>query len=134
MFSRINFKTCHFNQLFAYGALGLVGTAGHYFVLYLLVEFAELSILVSTSAGFMTGAVVNHELNRRFLFHRTDRSYGASALRFYMVAIAGFLVNLSTMYVLTEFVAGHYLIAQMVATGLVFLATFLVNKLWTFRA
>lgn len=124
----------HFNQLFIYGALGLVGTAGHYLVLFLLVEFAELAVLISSSAGFVTGAVINHELNRRFLFHRTQRSYSGSAVRFFMVAAAGFLVNLSVMYVLTDVFSAHYLIAQVVATGLVFLVTFLVNKLWTFQA
>lgn len=126
--------TRHFNQLFIYGALGLVGTAGHYLVLYLMVEFVGLAVLTSSSAGFVTGAVINHELNRRFLFHRTQRSYSGSVVRFFIVAAAGFLVNLSVMYVLTGIFSVYYLIAQVVATGLVFLATFLVNKLWTFQA
>ena len=126
--------TRHFSQLFAYGALGLVGTAGHYLILYLLVEFRGLSVLVSTSAGFVTGAIINHELNRRFLFHKTQRSYSGSAIRFFIVAAAGFLVNLSVMYVLTGIFSVYYLSAQVVATGLVFLVTFLVNKLWTFQA
>lgn len=124
----------HINQLFVYGALGLVGTAGHYLVLYLLVELGEISVLISSSAGFVTGAVINHELNRRFLFHRTQRSYSGSAIRFFMVATAGFLVNLTVMFVLTDIFTVHYLIAQVAATGLVFLVTFLVNKLWTFQA
>jgi len=124
----------HLNQLFTYGALGLVGTAGHYLVLYLLVEFGGFAVLIAASAGFVTGAVINHELNRRFLFHGTQRSYSGSAVRFFMVAGAGFLVNLSIMYVLTVLASTHYLVAQLVATGLIFLATFLVNKLWTFQA
>ncbi|MCR8915804.1 GtrA family protein [Marinobacter panjinensis] len=126
--------TRHLNQLFTYGALGLVGTASHYLVLYLLVEIAGLAILISSSAGFVTGAIINHELNRRFLFHRTQRSYGGSAVRFFLVAAAGFIVNLSVMYVLTIVFSTYYLVAQVAATGLVFLATFLVNKLWTFQA
>ncbi len=88
----------------------------------------------SSSAGFVTGAVINHELNRRVLFHRTQRSYSGSAVRFFIVATAGFLVNLSVMYVLTGIFSAYYLVAQVAATGLVFLVTFLVNKLWTFQA
>ena len=126
--------TRHFNQLFAYGALGLVGTAGHYFILFLLVNLAALPVVLSSSCGFVVGAIVNHELNRRFLFHGTQRSYGGSAVRFFIVAGAGFLVNLSVIYVLAAVFSVYYLLAQVVATGLVFLVTFLINKLWTFQA
>ena len=133
-FSEIMTRARHVNQLFIYGALGLVGTAGHYLVLFLLVEYGAVAVLTSSSAGFVTGAVINHELNRRFLFHRTQRSYRASAVRFFIVAAAGFLVNLSVMFVLADIFSVYYLIAQVVATGLVFLVTFLVNKFWTFQA
>jgi len=130
----MHFSRAHFNELLFYGFLGVFGTACHYGVLFLMVEWGGSPVLAATSAGFVVGALVNHELNRRFLFHRTERSYKDSASRFFIVAAFGFLVNLLAMYVLTDVLMAHYILAQLVATGMVFVMTFIFNKLWTFQA
>ena len=130
----MHFSRDYLSQLAVYGFLGLFGTACHYLTLYLLVELGSLSVLAATSVGFVVGALVNHELNRRYLFHHTERSYRDSATRFFVVAAFGFLVNLLAMYVLTNLLMAHYILSQLFATGVVFLMTFIFNKLWTFQA
>lgn len=126
-------STDNLTQILIYGALGLVGTAAHYAVLLVCVEVLMLNAVLASSVGFIVGAIVNHSLNRRFLFHRTRRSYSASALLFFVVAVIGFFLNLGIVATTTSFWAWHYLVAQLAATGSVFIVTFLLNKVWTFQ-
>lgn len=123
----------YLGELFVYGFLGLFGTAGHYLTLYLLVEWFAVPVLLATSAGFALGAIINHELNRRFLFRQTRRSYRGSASRFFSVALFGFFVNLFVMYLLFESLRVHYFLAQLSSTATVVLLTFILNRIWTFR-
>lgn len=123
----------HLLQLLIYGTLGLAGTAMHYTVLLVFVEVLMFTAVVGSSVGFVVGAVVNHSLNRRFLFNKTRRSYGASALMFFLIAIVGFFLNLGIMTASTSFLSWHYLVAQLIATGTVFVVTFVLNKVWTFQ-
>ncbi|MBR9871241.1 MAG: GtrA family protein [Gammaproteobacteria bacterium] len=118
--------------LFRYGVAGIVGTLAHYAVLLGMVEYFGLSVLIATSTGFVLGAVVNHELNRRFVFDARGKSYGHTAIKFMIIAVVGFCINLAAMFVLNILFALQYIVAQVLATGLVFLITFLLNKSWTF--
>ncbi|MDX1634896.1 MAG: GtrA family protein [Marinobacter sp.] len=127
------FRTDHLFQLVIYGTLGLAGTAAHYSVLLVFVEVLMFTPVIASSVGFVVGAVVNHALNRRYLFNKTRRSYSASALMFLVVASLGFLLNLGVMAFSTNYLAWHYIFAQLVATGTVFIVTFVLNKVWTFQ-
>lgn len=118
--------------LFRYGAAGVVGTLAHYMMLLGAVELFGLSVLSATSMGFFLGAIVNHELNRRFVFDARGKSYGHTAMKFSIIAVVGFCINLAAMFVLNSLLALQYFVAQVFATGLVFLITFLLNKSWTF--
>lgn len=116
-----------------YGVIGLVGTIFHFLILTGLVELFDVASVTASSAGFIAGAVINHELNRGILFKRTPRSYLASGIRFFSTAVVGFMMNLGIMMLLVSVFAVHYLLAQIFATGIVFLITFVINKRWTFK-
>lgn len=119
-------------KLVGYGAVGLVGTLCHYMALLVLVEVVGAAVLVSTAVGFVLGAVVNHELNRRYVFKETGKRYSETVVRFMTIAALGFCMNMLIMYLLNTLLLVHYLAAQILATGVVFLASFVLNKSWTF--
>lgn len=123
-----------FRALVVYGVIGLVGTIFHFIILTGLVEFFDVASVTASSAGFIVGAVINHELNRGILFKRSPRSYFASGIRFFSTAVVGFMMNLGVMTLLVNVFDAHYLLAQLFATGMVFMATFAINKRWTFKS
>jgi putative flippase GtrA len=115
-----------------FAAVGAVGTAAHYIVLTLLVELAGVPVLTATTAGFVTGAVVNYALNRKFTFSSTA-SHAAALPKFMTIAAAGAVLNGFIVALLTEAAGLHYLLAQVVATGMVLVLNFAANHFWTFR-
>ena len=78
----------------------------------------------------MLGAQLAYFGNRRFTFSHKG-GLGISWIRFQAVALAGALLGMAL--VAGAVYAGlHYLLAQLMATALILLLTFLVNRNWTF--
>ena len=120
-------------QLIKFGLVGLLGTFVHYLTLISAVSLFSISATLSSSVGFILGAFVNHHFNRRFTFD-ADKSYMTTLVHFMMSAGFLFFVNLVFMYVFVEKVAIHYLIAQVVTTGIVFVSGFMINKYLLFKS
>ena len=121
-------------QFLMYGIVGAGGTVCHYLVLLVLVEFFSLNAVLASSFGFVIGALVNHELNRLFVFPGTRRNRQDTLTRFFLVACLGFLLNFGIMFFMVQGLGVYYVIAQLTATVTVFAMTFAVNKVWTFQA
>jgi len=115
-----------------FAAVGVLGTAAHYLVLGALVELAGIAVLTATTAGFLTGAIVNYLLNRRVTF-ASDASHAVALPKFFLVVIAGAGLNCLIVALLVHGTGVHYFIAQLVATASVLLWNFAGNHLWTFR-
>lgn len=127
MFSRHTLK-----QFLLFTAIGGIGTAGQYVTLIALVEGSVLSAVPASIAGFVVGAVINYFLNYRFTFNST-KSHKEAMSKFFIVALIGALINTALMYVGINLLHVYYLLAQIVATGIVLLWNFTANKLWTFK-
>jgi putative flippase GtrA len=114
-----------------YVGAGAVGTAVHYVVLITLVQLAGASAVLASTMGAIVGALVNYFLNHRFTFF-SRRAHRRALPRFFAVAGAGVLLNAAVMAAMLAVSPLHYLIAQVVATGVVLFAGFLANSKWTF--
>lgn len=59
--------------------------------------------------------------------------FSTRLLKFGVVGASGVIVNMGSLYVLTEFVALRYFIASIIAIELSILSNFSINHLWTWR-
>ena len=118
-------------QFVRFASVGLLGTSCHYLTLMVLVG-TGLNPVTASACGFIVGALINYTLNRRFTF-RSAIAHRTGLPRFLTIAGAGLLLNTTVMALLTVGLGLHYLLAQLVATGLVLFWNFFGNRLWTFR-
>jgi len=113
-----------------YAAVGGVATAAHYALLWSLVEQAHWPAPLAAGAGAVLGAQVAFVGNRWFTFgHEGD--WRAAWWRFQLTALLGGVTSMAVV------AAGirlglHYLLAQAVATGVVLVMTYAINKRWAF--
>jgi putative flippase GtrA len=119
-------------KLVAFGVVGVIGTGAHYLALILLVEAAGMDPVLATTIGFAVGAVVNYVLNRRYTFGSSKAHLDAGP-KFFLIAVATGLLNSLLVHVGVNLVGQNYLLVQIAATLVVFLANFALNSLWTFR-
>ena len=118
-------------QFMRYAGAGAVGTAFHYAVLIGLVQLARVDAVVASTAGAIGGALVNYALNHRYTF-ASDRAHRHALPRFALVAGGGIALNAIVMAAVLAFAGPHYLVAQVIATGVVLAAGYLANRAWTF--
>ncbi|MCB4767150.1 GtrA family protein [Ancylobacter sp. Lp-2] len=115
-----------------FAALGALGTLAQYAVLVALASGAGIDPVVASTAGFLTGGVVNYLLSRRIAF-RSDRPHSEAAPRFFLVAGCGLVLNALMMAGFTRGLGLPYLPSQLMATGLLVVWHYAGNLLWTFR-
>lgn len=118
-------------EFLRYAGAGALGTGAHYALLFALVQFAGIDAVSASTAGAILGALVNYGLNHRFTF-ASGKAHHVSLPRYTAVALAGIVVNGAVLAAVLALGAWHYLVAQVVATGAVFVTGYLVNRRWTF--
>lgn len=118
-------------QFSRFTGVGFMSAIGHYGLLILLVQFAAVDAVYASAAGALLGAVINYSLNYRLTFRSTKR-HRESVWKFAVVALIGLLLNTLFMWVGVDLLGMHYLLAQVVTTGLVLIWSFVGNRLWTF--
>lgn len=117
-------------QLSRYALVGVVATASHYALLTVLVELAQWPAWIGSGAGAVLGAQVAFVGNRRYTF-RHEGPWLPAWWRFQWTAAFGALLGMGLVAAGVR-VGVHYLLAQMAATVLAMLATFAINKHWSF--
>ena len=121
----------YMRHFFRYTAVGAFATAAHYLVLVLWVEALGGPAYLGSGVGAVVGAQVAYAGNRWFTFAHQG-AITASWPRFQITALLGALLGMAVVALGVQ-LGVHYLLAQVVATGLSLLLTFAINRAWTFR-
>lgn len=119
------------HQFLRYSLVGAVGTAVQFSILVSLVWAHLMPAIAASTAGAIAGALVNYYLNSRWTFGST-RAHGLALPRFAAIALAGIGLNAIVMAGMFTYLGAHYLLAQLVATGVVLVTGFVANRAWTF--
>ena len=109
-----------------YLAVGGVATAAHYALLVLLVEWARWPPAWAAGAGAALGAQVAFVGNRVFTFGHQG-PWLPAWWRFQLTALLGAAVSMAVVAGGTR-LGLHYLLAQVLATLLALVLTYLINK------
>jgi putative flippase GtrA len=119
-------------QFVKFGIVGISNTLITFAVYTLLLKVFGVWYIAASAIGFVVGAVNGFLLNRRWTFagHVGD---AYTPVRWGVVQSAGLALNLGLLYLLVHDAGVDELIAQALATIVVTISTFLVNRAWTFR-
>ena len=129
----IAFLRREFSRLTGYVASGIASTAAHYAVMVALVQWAGWWEVAASSAGFLAGAAVKYPLNYWVVF-RSSADHVRALLRFAAGLAAGFALNGLILAALLTVLDAHYLVSQVLTTGMVTVVNYLLARNWIFRA
>lgn len=119
-------------QFIRFAGVGSVSALGHFGTLILLVQGFGMAAVPASAAGALVGAWINYALNYRYTFH-SSKQHREAVLKFAVVAVIGLLLNTLFMWLGVAILELHYLLSQLLTTGLVFIWSFLANRHWTFH-
>jgi putative flippase GtrA len=118
-------------EFLSFAAVGAIGTLVHFIVLVVLVQNANASPVIASTAGFVGGAATNYVCNYYWTFRSTD-SHASTMPRFFVVSTIGMGLNAAIMAMLSIMLTQDYLLSQAIATAGVLIWNFSANRLWTF--
>jgi putative flippase GtrA len=118
-------------QLVSFGGVGAIATAIQYLILVVLTEGLGAYPVVASTIGYISSALLNYTLNYRFTF-ASDKPHVVAVQVFALVAVVGSMLNAGIMHLLMQRFDANYLVAQLFATGVVFLWNFFAHRRFTF--
>ena len=113
-------------------AVGLLGTAVYYPVLWGLVELARIPVLAATSIAFILVCVENYILHYVWTFG-SNKAHTTAFPRFLFMSLIGFWINWGVMFLGVEKLALHYLLIQAFAIAAVVAWNFMLSSYWVFH-
>ena len=119
-------------QFVKFGVVGVSNTLLAFTIYTVLLKVFGVWYLAASAIGFVLGAVNGFLLNRRWTFagHVGD---ALTPVRWGVVQGCGLGLNLGLLYLFVDDAGIEKLLSQALATAIVTVITFLVNRAWTFR-
>jgi putative flippase GtrA len=121
-----------FVQFMKFALVGVSNTLITLAVYTFLLKVAGVWYLAASAIGFVVGAINGFLLNRRWTF-REHVGDALTPVRWGVVQSCGLAVNEGMLYVLVHDAHLEKVLAQVAATVIVTITTFLANRAWTFR-
>jgi dolichol-phosphate mannosyltransferase len=122
----------HWAQLSRFAAVGASGYVVNLAV-YAFALDAGLEYRAAAAAAFAVAVVNNFAWNRLWTFRDARGHVGGQAFRFAVISCSAFVISLAALSVLVRDLGTPKLLAQAIAIAAVTPASFLANKLWSFR-
>lgn len=119
-------------QFFLYVLAGGAATLMHYSVLVALVETASFDAAPAAVVGALCGALVGFVLNHKLTFAANSARARRAFVRFMATAAAGAIASGAVVWLCVHLLNWYYLVAQIVATMLLLVITYQINRRWSF--
>jgi putative flippase GtrA len=120
-------------QLFRFGLVGAAATFVHMVIGLLLIQSGWHALIANTVA-FVTAFSISFIGHLGFSFADQRANLSRSLWRFGFVGLIGFGCNQAILFGLTSFTAMSDTIALILSTGVTAIVTFILSRVWAFRA
>ena len=119
-------------QFFRYFFSGGSAFAVYFVLLFLLTEYARLYHLSSLIIAYVVSIAVNFLISKYFVFSRHDKVVHRQFLNFFIVALLGLCLQYLIVSYFTGLLGIQYLAANVIASALVYVVSFSMNRSFTF--
>ncbi|MBU7023608.1 MAG: GtrA family protein [Theionarchaea archaeon] len=119
-------------QFIKFCLVGSTGALIHLGLLYSLTEFLHIWYVLSAAIGFTVAVLNNFVWDRLWTFKNTSPRIPRQLVMFFTINVISLCINLSVLYVLTEYAGMWYIEAQIVAILVAVTNNFLGNRRFTF--
>ena len=118
-------------ELCKYAGASITGTSLHYGLMTVLIQALRLNVVLASTAGAISGAITIYFINYFFTFH-SPKKHLESMSKFFLIAFMGVFINGAILKTILMYLRWQVIVAQLVATSVVFGINFPINRRWTF--
>ncbi len=118
-------------QFIKYVISGSLSALTWLIILWAGVELLSLPKTLSSFIGFCIGSIINYSLQHRFVFKKSG-DHGVFFKRYVVVTLIMQIVNIVMFWGLITYTSIHYILAQIIVIGFVFICNYIINSTYTF--
>ena len=131
---KLSWELKEFHRIIKFGIVGLSGIFVNLFVLWFLTSFIGIYYLYSAIFSIEASIISNFLLNDLWTFRdRRDRNWIRRLIKFNIISLPAFPMQISVMGILKEIFGVYYLMAAFIGIIIVFIWNFVPNTLWTWK-
>ena len=122
---------CQLKTPFKFAFVGATGTAVNLFLLWSLTRFGSLYYMYSAIIAIEASILWNFYFNSRMTFEYAfcgKNNLIISIFKYHFASLIGMLVNISALFLLTEYFKISYLISEFIAILLAFGLNYFISK------
>ena len=98
-------------------------------LLYVLTEYAGIYYVLAAALSFTTGVTLNYFMCTGWIFEESKiKNKGVEILLYFVISIIGLLINVAGIWLLTNFLALHFMLSKFLATVLTLIWNFCSRK------
>lgn len=116
-------------QFIRYTLIGGFAFVADFLFLYILTEYGGLHYLLSATISFLVGLCITYSFSVLWIFN--TRRFDKKSVEFFIFAwigVVGLAINLSIMWLLTDFMLFHYTFSKIVSVAIVYFWNFFARK------
>lgn len=120
-----------FAQLVRFGIVGVIAFVIDYVIMIALTELVGINYLISSGISFTISVIVNYILSITMVFQpKKDANKTKEFIIFVILSVIGLGLNQLLMYVQVDLLSIYYMIAKIIATGIVMVYNFISRKIF----
>lgn len=119
-------------QFFKFGLVGGINTLVSLAIYYLLV-YLNTNFMVATVIGYIASSICGYLLNRIWVFQAQKTKIVKSALRYYIIYGASFLINMSCMYLFVNILAISKYVAPVLTMCITIPFNYIFSRIWIYK-
>lgn len=119
-------------QLIHFTWTGVISGATDILILYFLVEYLNLSVILSTAISFITATIANYFLNIKYVFISGRYNRSLEFLLFFSLGTFGLISNIFLTWFFYSVLLIWYILARLMAISINVVINFIVKKYYIF--
>ena len=120
------------SRFIKFGLVGVLNTIINW-ILFILLNSMGVYYIISNIIAYSISTLNSYLWNSKWVFKYTGDNVNQTTFKFLTLNIIGLVLNTIILFLLVDIIKLPKIIALIIATGVVMILNYFINKLWVFK-
>ena len=128
----MKFLSDDLSRFIKFGLVGVLNTIINW-ILFILLDSIGVYYIISNIIAYGISTLNSYLWNSKWVFKYTGDNVNQTTFKFITLNIIGLVLNTIILFLLVDIIKLPKIIALIIATGIVMILNYFINKLWVFK-